>query len=382
MLVGGGLECGCGRVGGPPTLLVRCVALLLVWTAALASAPYYDPTAMDHQVAYRYLDEVEKVIGTEAFEAVPYELALQLALTLGNIDKFNLDAGGFVAHVREVCRAEQRYYKERPLGNDMVVPYVLPLRIRCESTSKPAWFAILAAHFQPLTAQATNADEAARLVLDWMATELELSDPAFSYKLVSRGELDPLTVLKGGRGNELDLAVFGVAALRASGVAARFVWAPALRGEVGGKAWLEYYGEKGKWLPWVPSFGKRANHAAVLREAMGGKIVFVMARPEAPVEITDSYAETLEIAFDTPPRDVELALMIVGSRELMPALGDLAAQIRNGRKIRLGKGPAIIGASFGNRTFALLPIDPPPGTKQVVIIARDGNLSLGEVSIK
>lgn len=335
---------------------------------------------MDHQVAYRYLDEVENAVGRETLDTIPYELALQLALTLGNIDKYNLDAQGFVAHAKAVCVARGRFYRKKPLGNEMVVSYLLPYRIRYESTSKPAWFATLSKRFQPVTAKATNADEAARLVLDWMATQLELSSSARSYKLVSRGELDPLTVLKGGRGSELDLAVFGVAALRAAGVAARFVWAPALRGEAGGKAWLEYYGEDGVWLPWVPSFGSKADHTAMLRETLGGKIVFVMARPEAPVEVTDSYVETVELSFDTHRQEVALSVMVAGNHELLPALGSEMPPNHSERTIRIGRGPAIIAAAFGNRSFALLPIEPLPGAKHVVITAIDGKLSLGEIS--
>lgn len=361
-------------ISGKGVSRILCIGFL---TAQVALSAYYDQSVGDKQEAYRFLDQVEKDVGTREFESVSYDLAMHLALTLGRIDKDYLTSKAFISHLRQVQRAKERFYKGKRLPDDEVTAYLLPYRIRYEPTSKPEWLVTLAGHFQPLTAEATRADDAARAVLAWTATNLKLLDPALSYKLPLRGDLDPLTVLKGACGNEVDLAIFGVAALRASGVAARFVWAPALRGEIGGKAWLEYMGEDGKWIPWVPSFGSRADSADKLRGKIGTKIVFVMARPEAPIEITSSYVETVELKFDAPQQDVDICLMVQGREELMPARGSEVEVMTNERKVRIGKGPAVIAAAFSNRSFALLPIDCPPGTERISISANGGNLAIG-----
>lgn len=349
-------------------------AVMLLWVmAAFSMAAYYDDTVGDKQEAYRFLDQVEKDVGFEAFEAVSYDHALRLALTLGNLDKLNLTSKAFLGHLQQVAKSQARYYKQHKLTADEAEVYLLPHRIRYEHT-KPDWMVTLANHFQPLTTKATTADEAAQAVCGWIADHIKLRDSALSYKLPIRGDLDPLTVFKSKAGSEVDCAIFGVAALRASGVAARIVWAPALRGEIGGKAWLEYRNEAGTWLPWVPTLGKTPDHLSEIRKQIGEKILFVMARPEAPIEITANYVKTIAITIRATQEDVDVSLMVLGKKELLPARdGD---EIKNERQVSIGRGPVIIAASFGKRYFALLPIECPPDQEQLTIEADAGTLKL------
>lgn len=356
----------CKRVPG--------VIALLVLIASSVVHAIYDATVGDKQIAYRYLDQVQEDVGFAAFESVSESHALQLALTLGNLDKDHLTSKAFIQHLQQVEKGKDRFYKKRKLTCDEVVAYLLPFRIRYEHTSKPEWLTTLAQHFQPVTATATTADEAAQAVFDWMPGHVKLLEPALSYPLPQRGDLDPLTVFKGGFGSEVDCALFGVAALRASGVAARFVWAPALRGEPGGKAWLEYLSETGVWMPWVPSFGAAADHAAEIRKQIGPKILFVMARPEAPIEITETYVKTMEIVIHATQENVVVSLLAPGRHELMAARG--TDEIKNERQARIGRGAVVVAASFSNRSFALFPIDCPADQNQILIEADAGNLSI------
>ena len=351
-----------------------CVIALLVLLASSGAHAYDDATAGDKQIAYRYLDQVQEDVGYAAFESVSESHALQLALTLGNLDKDHLTSKAFIQHLQQVEKGRDRYYKKRKLTGDEVVAYLLPYRIRYEHTSKPEWLTTLAQHFQPVTASATTAEEAAQAVLDWMPGHVKLLEPALSYPLPQRGDLDPLTVLKGGFGNEVDCALFGVAALRASGVAARFVWAPALRGEPGGKAWLEYLSEAGTWVPWVPSFGAAADHAAEIRKQIGPKILFVMARPEAPMEITGTYVKTMEIVIHANREDVVVSLLAPGRHELMASRG--TDEIKNERQACIGRGAVVVSAAFSNRSFALLPIDCPADQDRILIEADAGGLAI------
>ena len=205
----------------------------------LSFAGYYDFKTFDQDKAYKFLDVVEAAVGTEDFEKVPYEQAFAVALPLGSIDHSYLTPQTFMSHVRRTQVARKRFYRDKPLTDDEVKSDLLAFRIRYESTAKADWMEQVAKQFEPVTAKAKTADEAAKAIFAWMSGHLELTEKLLGYKLPQRGDLDPLTVLKGGRGSEIDLSICGVAALRASGVVARIVWAPALRGEVGGKVWLE-----------------------------------------------------------------------------------------------------------------------------------------------
>jgi len=355
--------------------VLRLIGAMLLMGSPVASA-YYDDTAGDKQVAYEYLDQVEKDVGYEAFVATPEALTLQLALTLGKLDKVHLTSEAFIQHLQQVATAKDRFYPQRKLTTDEVVAYLLPYRIRYEHTSKPGWLTTLARKFAPLTATATTADEAAKVVLAWIPAHVKLLDPALSYPLPIRGDLDPLTVLKGGYGSEVDCAIFGVAALRSAGVAARFVWAPALRGEAGGKAWLEYLGEAGQWIPWVPSYGAVPDHLAEIRKSLGSGIIFVMARPEEPVEITGSYVETMRVEIIARQENVTVQLMVVGRDGLVAAHGNEI--MGSGLGYDVGRGPLIVAATFSNRAFALLPVERPPAGSAILVLAEAGKLSIGQ----
>jgi len=365
---------GLRREPRPNTRLFLAVSVMLL--AAPVASAYYDDTVGDRELAYGFLDDVEAEVGHEAFAATPEALTLRLALTLGKLDKEHLTPAAFIRHVQHAGKAGERFYKGRKLSTDEVAAYLLPYRIRYEHTSKPLWLTTLAEHFAPITEKATTADEAAGAVLAWIPAHVKLFEPALSYPLPIRGDLDPLTVLKGGYGSEVDCAIFGVAALRSCGVAARFVWAPALRGGVGGKAWLEYLGETGQWIPWVPSFGDAPDHAAEIRKRIGASIVCVMARPEEPVEITGSYVETMRVEILARQENVVVQLMVAGSERLLAAHGNEI--IGSGLGYNVGKGALIVAATFSNRSFALLPVECPPGGNAVFVVAEAGKLSIRE----
>lgn len=350
--------------------------LLFFGLPCTVSAGYYGEMAGDKRIAYEYLDRVADEVGAGEFDRIGGPEALALALTLGEIDKDYLTAQDFVRHVGQVVAVKGRFYKERGLSGEEIAAYLLPLRIRGEATSKPGWFATLAERFGQVTAAASTADAAAGAVFVWTVANVKPLDSRSTYPLPLRGDLDPQTVLRGGYGTEVDRAIFVVGALRACGVAARFVWTPALRGEPGGKAWLEYLGESGKWIPWVPSFGAAGDHLAKLRRELGPKIVFVMARPEAPVEITAAYVETAGLEIQTTRQDVTVTLLVLGRDELLAARG--LYETVDERSIHIGAGRVIVAAVFSNLTFALLPVDVRPGPERTLVIANAGGLSVGK----
>lgn len=358
-----------------PDLILRFL-LFAVISGFQVWGDFYDPIVNDREKLYAYVDSIETALGTPVFESLPYDRVLRLAATMGLIDREAVSPNAFLLHLQHVGTVENRFYREEPLTDQDVQAYLMPLRIRYEASSRPEWRQRLAVQFKVIATPATTADACACGVLGWVAKNLRLTNLNVAYRLPIRGDLDPLTVLKGGRGTEIDLAIFGVAALRSCGVLARLVWAPALRNEVGGKIWLEYRSEHGAWVPWVPSFGAPTEHRARIRRELGAKIALVMASPDAPVEITGDYVETVKVQIRAGD-STEVALMMIGSDGLMPIRGTSLEYAQNERIAKVGKGPLIVAStSHGRRNFSLLPIDMPATTREITILADDGGLSI------
>lgn len=338
---------------------------------------FFDPMVNDRASMFGYLEGVEEAVGTERFEAVSYERVLFLAKTMGPIDRKGMKPETLVANLQHLGEVESRFYREEPLEEELVRAYLMPRRIRYEATSRPDWPEHLGRHFQSVCIGAMTADECAASIFKWMAGKLVLTESGMAYRLPMRGDLDPMTVLRGGRGSEIDLAIFGVAALRSCGVAARLAWAPALRDEIGGKVWLEYRSEDGKWIPWVPSFGEVADHRAKLRQEIGIKIAMVMAAPDAPIEVTGDYVETVKVRIQAEDPGTQVAFMIVGKEGLMPVRGNALEYARNEREILVGAGRLVVASVSSNRrSFALLPVNVSDPAKEVIVQAVDGSLSV------
>lgn len=353
-------------------------ALLIVAPSQLLAVAAEIEDVSKNQVVYEYLQKVENETSKKTFESVRYDLMVKLVENLGEIDFWNLDSTEFIKHLQYVQSIEANFYKSRPLSGDEVKADLAPYRIRYELTPQADWMTRLGSTFRPITNETVTADEAAAAIFAWMSKNLKILNPALAYPIPNRGDLDPLSTLTGGYGTEIDIAIFGVGALRASGIAARLVWTPALRGETGGKAWLEYLGENKIWQPWVPSFGTAVDHRGELGRRLGQKIVLVLARPDNPLEITEAYAETMVLELNTPDEGVELSILVQGKDALLPYCGNDLTLRGSKRFLRIGRGAVVIAASFAKRSFALLPIDPKLSTKTIEIIAEGGKLTYSE----
>ena len=121
---------------------------------------------------------------------------------------------------------------------------------------------------------------------------------------------------------------------------------------------------------------KALDHTAEIRKRLGDKIVLVMTRPEDPKEITERYAETANLEFKTDGQEVEISLMVFGRQGLMVARGNEVEEMKNERSVKVGKGLVVAAASFGNRSFALLPIGIVRGTNHITVRAENGGLSI------
>ena len=277
-------------------------------------------------------------------------------------------------HLLCAHQLSQRFYRDRPLRKEELEAYLEPYRIRNESTVQTDWLSQLRRVTAPITKDAETADAAATSILTWISENIQMKNPRLSYPLPRKGELAPLTVLKIKEGNEFDHILLGIALLRSSGVAARFVWAPALRQEVGGKVWLEYKSETKGWIPWIASFPPKADHRKEAKELLGPKLTLVLTRPKSPLEITSQYTETMEVVVMVPSADTVTSFLVKGADSLLPIRGSGQFDKANEKRVQVGRGELVVAASFGRDSFALLAIEPAENTSRVTISAEGRGL--------
>ncbi len=335
------------------------VAWVAVWILAGAAARGQFTDGSARSGAFQYLATVREAGGAEALAGLPPGAVTALAESFGALDRASVPPAVFLEHVRLANEVRGRYYGQMP--EDAFRRYLLPLRIRYELTSRAGWRPALKAELEGTGGAAATAAEAAERVFAWIGGRVKLLDGEETYPLGLRGDLDPLTTWRGGFGTEVDASILGVAALRSVGVAARLVYAPVLRGEQGGKMWLEFRDAK-DWKPWVPSYalavrgaGKAAevsDHGARLRARFAGKWVYVVAGPDEPINVTRAYAPVGRVWMCPVPLETEpfeACVMVPCGGRLQPTMGrDLYHPEPDGSALGLGAGPFVIAA--GNRS--------------------------------
>jgi len=244
-----------------------------------------------------------------------------LAQTLSQTDRANIPVATLLEHIRLSRDVRQKFYPYIP--QKAYQDYVLALRIRYERSAHPYWRRELSAILKPVVGDTADVDQAAALVLGWLNKEVQLEDEGKTYPIGLKGDLDPLTTLKGGAGTEMDLSILGVAALRSVGIASRLVYAPTLAGEDGGKMWLEYHSQD-SWIPWCPGGPKdQTNHKAWLQKEWGAKLAVVVTDPAKPTNITQAYCSTSPIWACPDPLtvDFDVNYAVLGKTGLTPIMG-------------------------------------------------------------
>lgn len=272
------------------TAVLRGNLLILVLLCAAISpclAQYYDSTA--RYAAEDFVSEVKAMVGAHALTAFPPEDVLALSGTLGQLDRVSISPAVFLEHLREAEAVRNRFYQEIPA--ESFQNYILGIRIRAEFTSHSAWRARFRKEFEGRLQDKKDVKSAAQEIFRWVRSKVRLTGEKRTYPLNLKGDMDPLTTLRGGRGNETDVAILVVAVLRSCGIASRIVYAPVIAGENGGKTWAEYRDEK-EWKPWVPSAPEAEDHLVWLKNEFSGKWGYVLADPSRPTNVTPRYGPT------------------------------------------------------------------------------------------
>ncbi|MDD5262546.1 MAG: transglutaminase-like domain-containing protein [Methylacidiphilales bacterium] len=316
----------------PPKLILLGLAVWLVPHAEL-EAQYMDSTAQTESQAY--LDKVRSELGAEALQSMPEQHVRFLAQSMGRLDRATVPSSIFMEHLRLAESVRTRFYTDMP--DEAFCSYVLSFRIREELSSHAGWRGRFKTELDPVLGDEKDPAAAAARIFDWVSGKIKLYGKLRSYPLNLKGDLDPLTTLRGGCGNEIDAAILAVAALRSAGIAARIVYAPVLADEDGGKVWAEYRTRDG-WAPWAPSLALDALDASVqgipkikagmhrdwLKKEFAGRFGYVLANPQRPANITCAYTSVTSIWMSPKPLDKEpfnCTLMLWCRGRLQPLMG-------------------------------------------------------------
>jgi len=286
---------------------LRYVFLLCTLVQMLSSnaRAFQDPSARQNALLFNYMDSVSEEIGLERFESVSFEYVFALARQLGQIERFNLTSEAFFEHVHEAVSVKNTFeFAGSPMSDRTFTHYVLPLRIRYESTARGSWRSFFKERLGS-SLEGLGTDQAIETILTHLTDRVTL-DAASTYDLGYRGDLDPIATYLGQYGDEVDLSILACAALRSFGVPARLAYTPHVQETQGGKVWLEYMNSDADWQCWVPQFAQSASpqtHHAQIVELLADRTGIIFAHPADPIEITETYCPTREVNFK--PTDQE-----------------------------------------------------------------------------
>ena len=125
------------------------------------------------------------------------------------------------------------------------------------------------------------------------------------------------------------------------GVAARIAWAPILRGERGGKLWLEYWSEKEEWVPWMPSIGKVVQSKANLLEFLSDRVGMIFIHQDKPENVTESYLPVCEISFAMEDKRIRSRVLLLGSQGFIAMAGLQTGGYSGGKTVKVARGGEI-----------------------------------------
>ncbi|MCE5313700.1 MAG: transglutaminase-like domain-containing protein [Armatimonadota bacterium] len=132
-----------------------------------------------------------------------------------NVDRADVSAADFVDQVLYSKKVSTRFYEEGQYPSNLS-----PFRIRAEITANAGWMRRLFPEMSRLTRSAKTPDDVVRIVSKWLKAKMVEITP-MTWPPGEKFDQDPITTLICKRGNQMDAAILMIAALRASGVAAR-----------------------------------------------------------------------------------------------------------------------------------------------------------------
>jgi hypothetical protein len=304
---------------------LRLLLTCFVYLSFSRLMAFQDPSALSNQQLFQYIDPLLEELGDEALQEIEFQDIMAFVRQLGQIDRYQLKATDFLEHLTMAHAVRKQFSYEGGLSQKEFESYLLPLRIRYESTARSSWRRFFYDTFLP-EVEGKTIQEASKTIFTILNNRIEC-DSEKTYVLPYRGDLDPLTTWRGGFGDEIDVSILATAILRSVGIPSRLVYTPNIRNSQGGKVWVEVMNERKEWTPWVPTFANTLapeDHKAALQVLMKGKGGVIFANPADPKEVTGSYLQTTAFHF-TPPEGtaekIEYSLAFQVNSVLKPIRG-------------------------------------------------------------
>lgn len=304
---------------------VAAKALAVVCFAG-ADAAELDPVVYNRAATFTYLDRVRAAVGEETFIKVKIRDAIAAAEMLGKHERKIIPPETFHAHV---CKAveirETSPYAERA-PTELWKLYGLPLRLRGERFRNAGWLVPVSEKFAEVVDGETDVRGVSARIFEWVEENIETGEETLQHGLRERGDLDPLTVLRGRWGRPSDVSLATIGALRSVGLLARLIYCPNTLGTGGELTWVEYLGPDGEWIAWVPGFEgvPLDQHAGEIRKRFEGELPVVLADPFVKEDVTGRYVSVWRPGFPLRARSgakMFSAIQIIGGGALTQAAG-------------------------------------------------------------
>jgi hypothetical protein len=161
-------------------MMIHRTTLLSFLAFCLAGSAYgfTDRSANDNGVLFEYLDEISESVGYETFESISFEYVHGLARQIGQVDRLNLPPEVFIAYIQAAVAVKDDFKQASGGSDEHFIKYVLPLRIRYESTARPHWRPLFREAFAPEAALPSAKAAAEAILLNISArTTIESESP-------------------------------------------------------------------------------------------------------------------------------------------------------------------------------------------------------------
>ncbi|SFM72438.1 Transglutaminase-like superfamily protein [Thermodesulforhabdus norvegica] len=294
---------------------------------------------------------------SEAFSNDPFaaRCARFLSEHMSSTEKALVPEEIIIENIRYSVKARNLMPWGRSIPEDLFMNYVLPHRISQEPVVnwRPYFFARLSHE----VINEKSMMDAALNVLNWFYNRVnyEPSDPR---------DLDPLSLIRRGRGRCEEINIAVIAGLRSVAIPARHVWVPAWSHTDGNHSWIEVYLDDGKWhyidpsscsgqfdsawfSPYIPSAPVIFTHSLQDNSCR----VYRAGPYDRICELTDGYSSTVQISVvpeignKTGHDEVIVTINVVNGGRLRPLFSSVTS---TGKPVRfsLSPGTYVISAAI------------------------------------
>ena len=266
------------------------------------AAADFDPVVYDRAETFTYLDRMREMVGDETYISVATRDLIAAAEMIGGHGRRVIAAETLIEHVKKAAAIRDTAPYKNQVPRFLWERYGLPIRLRNERFRNAGWLVPVAERMEEIAGKETTIRGRADKVFNWIDSNISTEPELLDYGMRGRGDLDPLTVLRGGYGGTSDIALTTVGSLRSVGVLARLVYCPNNLESGGELVWVEFWNDESEWIAWVPGWSgiPTEAHRAELERLYSRQLPVVLADPFAKEDVTRQYFKVFD--FGKPVR--------------------------------------------------------------------------------